>query len=195
MGYLHHQRDNKIVRNTPWRKEKNKTSLNKDHLTFQQNTSKRIANSRTLKMPYGPFTWEQELGAARTNVQFSALSLEVLEDFLRQYGGYGNTEIISWRLGRPSIPYMIKLRDVRINSRAPTKKMTRKLTLQGRIDDVGEIVNFMRKFLRRKLFNGNHPRREVTRIKNAQIYDQKEDHPKQEPSQSYNEEARWNSNS
>ena len=108
------------------------------------------------------------------------ISLEEIEDFLRQFEEYGDTEIIPWRLGHPAIPYMIKLRAVRINFRGPAKKMTGKLTLQGRIDYVGKIVNFLRKFLRRELFNGNHPRREVTRIKNAQIYDQKEDLPEQE---------------
>ena len=138
---------------------------------------------------------EKELGAARINVQFATLSLAEIEDFLHQFGEYGNTEIIPWRLGHPSIPYMIKLRAVRINFRGPAKKLTSNLTLQGRIGDVEKIVNFIRKFLRQELFNGKHPLREVTRIKNAQIYAQKEENTKREPSQSSNEEAQWNSNS
>ena len=58
----------------------------------------------------------------------------------------------------------------------------------------GEIANFIRKFLRQELFNGKNRRRAVTRIQNAQIYDQEEGNPKREPRQPSNEEAQWNSN-
>ena len=50
-------------------------------------------------------------------------------------------------------------------------------------------------FLRRELFDGKHPYREVIRSKNDQMYAQNSDQPKQEPIQSSGEETQTHVNS